>query len=187
MLRRESGVILPRRRRVRVCRSGGEAALGDRRSRTGPPGRPQADPGCRGGSRASRRICLPSGVGGIETEAVMLGLPVSLTLPEVVGCELTGSSNSFVTSIDVVLGITKVRSGCASHTTQCMRLYMNRGPLRAPVAMLADPRRAPTPDSAVRPCSRGAPAPYSSSRARGRRCHGRPTPPLSSEEQTQQG
>ncbi|KAF5911500.1 hypothetical protein HPG69_000792, partial [Diceros bicornis minor] len=47
------------------------------------------------------------GVGGIETESVMLGLPVSLTLPEVVGCELTGSSNPFVTSIDVVLGITK--------------------------------------------------------------------------------
>ncbi|XP_035869095.1 iron-responsive element-binding protein 2 [Phyllostomus discolor] len=47
------------------------------------------------------------GVGGIETEAVMLGLPVSLTLPEVVGCELTGSSNPFVTSIDVVLGVTK--------------------------------------------------------------------------------
>ncbi|XP_012867402.1 PREDICTED: iron-responsive element-binding protein 2 [Dipodomys ordii] len=47
------------------------------------------------------------GVGGIETEAVMLGLPVSLTLPEVVGCELTGSCNPFVTSIDVVLGITK--------------------------------------------------------------------------------
>ncbi|XP_054550698.1 iron-responsive element-binding protein 2 isoform X2 [Talpa occidentalis] len=47
------------------------------------------------------------GVGGIETEAVMLGLPVSLTLPEVVGCELTGPSNPFVTSIDVVLGITK--------------------------------------------------------------------------------
>uniref|UniRef100_A0A8C0L646 Iron-responsive element-binding protein 2 n=1 Tax=Canis lupus dingo TaxID=286419 RepID=A0A8C0L646_CANLU len=47
------------------------------------------------------------GVGGIETEAVMLGLPVSLTLPEVVGCELSGSSNPFVTSIDVVLGITK--------------------------------------------------------------------------------
>lgn len=47
------------------------------------------------------------GVGGIETEAVMLGLPVSLTLPEVVGCELTGHANPFVTSIDVVLGITK--------------------------------------------------------------------------------
>ncbi|KAG8516399.1 Iron-responsive element-binding protein 2, partial [Galemys pyrenaicus] len=47
------------------------------------------------------------GVGGIETEAVMLGLPVSLTLPEVVGCELTGPPSPFVTSIDVVLGVTK--------------------------------------------------------------------------------
>lgn len=53
-------------------------------------------------------VFITLGVGGIETEAVMLGLPVSLTLPEVVGCELTGSSNPFVTSIDVVLGITKV-------------------------------------------------------------------------------
>jgi aconitase A len=38
----------------------------------------------------------------------MLGLPVSLALPEVVGCKLTGPLNPFVTSIDVVLGITKV-------------------------------------------------------------------------------
>ncbi|KAK1887755.1 Iron-responsive element-binding protein 2 [Dissostichus eleginoides] len=47
------------------------------------------------------------GVGGIESEAVMLGQPVSLTLPEVVGCKLVGSINPLTTSIDVVLGITK--------------------------------------------------------------------------------
>ncbi|KAH0619867.1 hypothetical protein JD844_014239 [Phrynosoma platyrhinos] len=47
------------------------------------------------------------GVGGIETEAVMLGLPVTFTLPEVVGCELTGSASPLATSIDVVLSITK--------------------------------------------------------------------------------
>ncbi|KYO21327.1 iron-responsive element-binding protein 2 [Alligator mississippiensis] len=47
------------------------------------------------------------GVGGIETEAVMLGMPVTLTLPEVVGCELTGSASPLATSIDVVLSITK--------------------------------------------------------------------------------
>lgn len=70
-------------------------------------------PPCRTGPRlplgafADRRL-LPVGVGGIETEAVMLGLPVSLTLPQVVGCEVTGTPNAFVTSIDVVLGITKV-------------------------------------------------------------------------------
>ncbi|XP_062819615.1 iron-responsive element-binding protein 2 [Anolis carolinensis] len=47
------------------------------------------------------------GMGGIETEAVMLGLPVTFTLPEVVGCELTGSASPLATSIDVVLSITK--------------------------------------------------------------------------------
>ncbi|NXF34790.1 IREB2 protein, partial [Nyctibius bracteatus] len=47
------------------------------------------------------------GVGGIETEAVMLGMPVTLTLPEVVGCELTGTASPISTSIDIVLSITK--------------------------------------------------------------------------------
>ncbi|XP_076204542.1 iron-responsive element-binding protein 2 isoform X1 [Aptenodytes patagonicus] len=49
------------------------------------------------------KIC----VGGIETEAVMLGMPVTLTLPEVVGCELTGTASPLATSIDIVLSITK--------------------------------------------------------------------------------
>ena len=53
-------------------------------------------------------VVCPPGVGGIESEAVMLGQPVSLTLPEVVGCKLVGSINPLTTSIDVVLGITKV-------------------------------------------------------------------------------
>ncbi|MGH0161847.1 UNVERIFIED_CONTAM: hypothetical protein FKN15_072614 [Acipenser sinensis] len=47
------------------------------------------------------------GVGGIESEAVMLGQPVSLTLPQVVGCKLVGSISTLATSIDIVLGITK--------------------------------------------------------------------------------
>ncbi|KAM8891951.1 iron-responsive element-binding protein 2 [Spinachia spinachia] len=47
------------------------------------------------------------GVGGIESEAVMLGQPVCLTLPRVVGCKLVGSINPLTTSIDIVLGITK--------------------------------------------------------------------------------
>ncbi|KAM4747240.1 iron-responsive element-binding protein 2 [Rhinophrynus dorsalis] len=50
---------------------------------------------------------LGLGVGGIESEAAMLGVPIVLTLPEVVGCELTGSISRFATSIDVVLSITK--------------------------------------------------------------------------------
>uniref|UniRef100_A0AAR2IX23 aconitate hydratase n=1 Tax=Pygocentrus nattereri TaxID=42514 RepID=A0AAR2IX23_PYGNA len=46
-------------------------------------------------------------LGGIESEAVMLGQPVSLTLPQVVGCKLVGSISTLATSIDIVLGITK--------------------------------------------------------------------------------
>ncbi|TRY85297.1 hypothetical protein DNTS_035792 [Danionella cerebrum] len=47
------------------------------------------------------------GVGGIESEAVMFGQPVALTLPQVVGCKLVGAINPLATSIDIVLGITK--------------------------------------------------------------------------------
>ena len=45
------------------------------------------------------------GVGGIEAEAAMLGQPVSMTLPQVVGVELTGSLVPGVTSTDLVLTI----------------------------------------------------------------------------------
>ena len=44
---------------------------------------------------------------GIEAEAVMLGQPISMTLPAVVGYKITGSLDPHVTSTDVVLTITK--------------------------------------------------------------------------------
>ncbi|KAH9423253.1 Aconitate hydratase mitochondrial [Dermatophagoides pteronyssinus] len=47
------------------------------------------------------------GVGGIEAEAVMLGQPICMVLPEVIGYKLTGKLPSFATSTDVVLTITK--------------------------------------------------------------------------------
>ncbi|XP_069836568.1 iron-responsive element-binding protein 2 isoform X2 [Dendropsophus ebraccatus] len=50
---------------------------------------------------------LGLGVGGIESEAAMLGIPTTLSLPEVIGCEVTGSVSQLSTSIDVVLSITK--------------------------------------------------------------------------------
>jgi aconitate hydratase len=46
------------------------------------------------------------GVGGIEAEAAMLGQPVSMLIPRVVGFRLTGSIPSGVTATDVVLTIT---------------------------------------------------------------------------------
>jgi len=45
------------------------------------------------------------GVGGIEAEAAMLGQPISMTLPFVVGVELTGRLAPGVTSTDLVLMI----------------------------------------------------------------------------------
>ena len=43
------------------------------------------------------------GVGGIEAEAAMLGQPVSMLIPEVVGFKLTGSLAEGVTATDLVL------------------------------------------------------------------------------------
>ncbi|KMZ91269.1 aconitate hydratase, putative [Plasmodium vivax] len=46
------------------------------------------------------------GVGGIEAEATMLGLPISMTLPEVVGINVVGKLSDHLLSTDVVLYIT---------------------------------------------------------------------------------
>jgi aconitate hydratase len=46
------------------------------------------------------------GVGGIEAEAAMLGQPVSMLIPKVVGFKLSGSIPAGVTATDVVLTIT---------------------------------------------------------------------------------
>jgi aconitate hydratase len=48
------------------------------------------------------------GVGGIEAEAAMLGQPVSMLIPRVVGFRLTGAIPSGVTATDVVLTITQM-------------------------------------------------------------------------------
>jgi aconitate hydratase len=47
------------------------------------------------------------GVGGIEAEAVMLGQPVYMLLPEVVGFELTGKLPEGATATDLVLTVTE--------------------------------------------------------------------------------
>jgi aconitate hydratase len=48
------------------------------------------------------------GVGGIEAEAVMLGEPIYMLLPEVIGFELTGEMVGNVTATDVVLTVTEM-------------------------------------------------------------------------------
>uniref|UniRef100_A0A8C1JQC3 Cytoplasmic aconitate hydratase n=1 Tax=Cyprinus carpio TaxID=7962 RepID=A0A8C1JQC3_CYPCA len=47
------------------------------------------------------------GVGGIEAEAVMLGQPISMVLPEVIGYKLQGTPDKYITSTDIVLTVTK--------------------------------------------------------------------------------
>ncbi|MEG9883081.1 MAG: aconitate hydratase AcnA [Hyphomicrobiales bacterium] len=48
------------------------------------------------------------GVGGIEAEAAMLGQPISMVIPEVVGLKLTGKLNEGVTATDLVLTVTEM-------------------------------------------------------------------------------
>lgn len=48
------------------------------------------------------------GVGGIEAEAAMLGQPISMLIPEVIGFRLTGQLSEGVTATDLVLTVTNI-------------------------------------------------------------------------------
>lgn len=48
------------------------------------------------------------GVGGIEAESVMLGQPISMLLPEVIGMKLTGSLKEGMTATDMVLNAVRM-------------------------------------------------------------------------------
>ncbi|MDF9719077.1 aconitate hydratase AcnA [Serratia marcescens] len=48
------------------------------------------------------------GVGGIEAEAAMLGQPVSMLIPDVVGFKLTGKLHEGITATDLVLTVTQM-------------------------------------------------------------------------------
>jgi aconitate hydratase len=48
------------------------------------------------------------GVGGIEAEAVLLGQPLAMLTPEVIGFEMTGALREGVTATDLVLTVTEI-------------------------------------------------------------------------------
>lgn len=48
------------------------------------------------------------GVGGIEAEAAMLGQPISMLIPEVIGMKLTGKLLEGITATDLVLTVTQM-------------------------------------------------------------------------------
>ncbi|WP_310621887.1 aconitate hydratase AcnA [Flexibacterium corallicola] len=48
------------------------------------------------------------GVGGIEAEAAMLGQPISMLIPEVIGFKMTGELNEGITATDLVLTVVEM-------------------------------------------------------------------------------
>ncbi|PIE46373.1 MAG: Fe/S-dependent 2-methylisocitrate dehydratase AcnD, partial [Gammaproteobacteria bacterium] len=47
------------------------------------------------------------GVGGLEAETVMLGIPSMMRLPDIIGVELTGKRQAGITATDIVLALTE--------------------------------------------------------------------------------
>ena len=72
------------------------------------------------------------GVGGIEAEAAMLGQPVSMLIPRVVGFKLTGEIKPGVTATDVVLTVTDMlrRHGVVGKFVE----FYGRGVAEVPLA-----------------------------------------------------
>jgi len=81
------------------------------------------------------------GVGGIEAEAAMLGQPISMLIPEVVGFRLTGELKDGVTATDLVLTVTEMlrRSGVVGKFVEFFGVGLANLPLedRATIANMA--------------------------------------------------
>lgn len=81
------------------------------------------------------------GVGGIEAESVLLGQPISMVIPQVIGVHMTGNLREGVTSTDLVLYITELmrRKGVVGKFVEffgqgCLSLSV---PTRATIANMA--------------------------------------------------
>ncbi|MHA7886793.1 aconitate hydratase AcnA [Roseicyclus sp.] len=81
------------------------------------------------------------GVGGIEAEAAMLGQPISMLIPEVVGFELTGSMMEGTTGTDLVLKVVEMlrKKGVVGKFVEFYGEGLDRLPLadRATIANMA--------------------------------------------------
>ncbi len=81
------------------------------------------------------------GVGGIEAEAAMLGQPISMLIPEVVGFELTGAMVEGTTGTDLVLKVVEMlrEKGVVGKFVEFYGEGLNRLPLadRATIANMA--------------------------------------------------
>src|SRR5690606_20413304 len=81
------------------------------------------------------------GVGGIEAEAAMLGQPISLLIPQVIGFRLTGQLSEGATATDLVLTITELlrKKGVVGHFVEFFGAGLEHLPLadRATIANMA--------------------------------------------------
>jgi len=81
------------------------------------------------------------GVGGIEAEAAMLGQPISMLIPEVIGFELTGTMMEGTTGTDLVLKVVEMlrAKGVVSKFVEFYGEGLDRLPLadRATIANMA--------------------------------------------------
>ena len=79
------------------------------------------------------------GVGGIEAEAAMLGQPVSMLIPEVVGFRLTGELKEGITATDLVLTVTQMLR--AEGRRRPLRRILRPGPRHADARRPRDDRQ----------------------------------------------
>ena len=81
------------------------------------------------------------GVGGIEAEAAMLGQPVSMLIPDVVGFKLSGELNEGITATDLVLTVVEMlrKKGVVGKFVEFYGDGLNELPLadRATIANMA--------------------------------------------------
>ena len=81
------------------------------------------------------------GVGGIEAEAAMLGQPISMLIPEVIGFRFTGELREGVTATDLVLTVTEMlrRKGVVGKFVEFFGTGLDHLPLedRATIANMA--------------------------------------------------
>src|ERR1700744_2507173 len=81
------------------------------------------------------------GVGGIEAEAAMLGQPISMLIPEVIGVKLTGKLREGITATDLVLTLTQMlrKKGVVGKFVEYFGSGLNDLPLadRATIANMA--------------------------------------------------
>lgn len=77
------------------------------------------------------------GVGGIEAEAVMLGQPMDMLLPDVIGFKLYGKLREGVTATDLVLTITQMLRKKAWSTNSSNSSVRGLKRCRCPIALLS--------------------------------------------------